>query len=304
MANSPIITSLTDYVVANRMPVISVATLGSKSARVMEHMAGVKGSEAINVISSEVAFGNGDACGWNEAGASTLSQRVLHTGAVKINMAFCDKVLRKKWAGQELEIKAGLEKLPFAEKFYASIVDGVQSALETAIWQGDTTSSTNNLKYFDGLLKIIAADVTNTETIAAGSTYIKAVQQTLLAIPTKALKEDTVIFCAPEFLRNYEQALVSANLYHFEPGKDVDDITIPGSNVKLVAVEGLAGQKHLVAGRLSNFVYGFDIEDASEYLNAWYSQDNQEFRVNMWFNAGVQIAFPDEIVYATYTTLA
>lgn len=305
MANSPIVSSLPAYVNQNRELIRSTSIIGSRTAQLFTRQSGVKGSAAINLLSTSIVFGNGAACGWNEAGSQTLTQRVIVTGQVKVNMAYCEKTLIGKWAEKEVEIKADPKSLPFEEEFMAGVVEGVQDALEIALWQGDTTSANDNLKRFDGMIKILANDASVlTETIVANTSYINAVKQVLMAMPAKTLKEDAVIFCAPEFLRNYEQALVSANLYHFEPGKDFEDITIPGSNVKLVAVGGLVGIKKLIAGRLSNFFYGYDIEDSVEAYDLWYSKDNREFRLAIEFNAGVQVAFPAEVVVGTYTTLS
>ena len=38
------------------------------------------------------------------------------------------------------------------------------------------------------------------------------------------------------------------------------------------------------------------MEGDDEKFDLWYSKDNQEFRLAINFNAGVQVAFPDEIV--------
>ena len=305
MANSPIVSSLPAYVNQNRELIRSTSIIGGRTAQLFTKQSGVKGSAAINILNTSIAFGNGAACGWSEAGSQTLTQRTIVTGQVKVNMAYCEKSLIGKWAEKEVEIKADPKALPFEEEFMGGVVEGVQDALEKALWQGDTTSADDNLKRFDGMLKILGAESSVlAETIEASTTYINAVKQVLMAMPAKTLKDDAVIFCAPEFLRNYEQALVAANLYHFEPGKDFEDITIPGSNVKLVAVAGLVGVKKLVAGRLSNFFYGYDIEDSVESYDLWFSKDNREFRLAIEFNAGVQVAFPAEVVLGTYTTLA
>ena len=305
MATSPIVTGLTGYVEQNRDLIRSTSIIGSRTAQLFTKQSGVKGSAAINILSTAISFGNGAECGWNEAGSQTLSQRVIVTGQVKVNMAYCEKKLIGTWAEKQVEIKADPKALPFEEDFMNEVVEGIQDALEKALWQGDTTSSDVNLKRFDGMLKVLAnAEGVLAETIASNTSYINAVKQVLMAMPAKTLKDDAVIFCAPEFLRNYEQALVAANLYHFVPCKDYEDITIPGSNVKLVSVAGLVGIKKLVAGRLSNFFYGYDIEDAPESFDLWYSKDNREFRLAVEFNAGVQVAFPAEVVVGTYTTLS
>lgn len=304
MANSPIVTGLPDYVDQNRPLIRTTSIIGGKSAQLFTRQSGVKGSAAINIVNTSIVFGNGAACGWNEAGSQTLSQRVINTGAVKVNMAFCEKALIGKWAEKEVEIKADPKALPFEDEFMGGVVEGIQDALEMAIWQGDTASENENLKRFDGMVKILGAEAdVKAETIAASTTYLNAVKQVLLAMPAKTIKEDAVIFCSPEFLRGYEQALVTSNLYHFEPGRDYEEITIPGSNVKLVAVAGLTGVSKLIAGRLSNFYYGYDIDEAPSAYDLWYSKDDREFRLAVEFNAGVQVAFPDEVVVGTYTTL-
>ena len=302
MATSPIVTGLTGYVEQNRDLIRSTSIIGSRTAQLFTKQSGVKGSAAINILSTAISFGNGAECGWNEAGSQTLSQRVIVTGQVKVNMAYCEKKLIGTWAEKQVEIKADPKALPFEEDFMNGVVEGIQDALEKALWQGDTTSSDVNLKRFDGMLKVLTnAEGVLAETIASNTSYINAVKQVLMAMPAKTLKDDAVIFCAPEFLRNYEQALVAANLYHFVPGKDYEDITIPGSNVKLVSVAGLVGIKKLVAGRLSNFFYGYDIEDAPESFDLWYSKDNREFRLAVEFNAGVQVAFPELAVIGTFS---
>ena len=299
------VSALPAYVEQNRLPLIREAVMGAKTTRLFNLQTGIKKDAVLNILKTDIEFGNGAACGWDEAGASALSQRTIETGLIKINKAFCDKVLLGTWAEHDVRIAAGQKKLPFEEDFIAGVTDKVKEALEVALWQGDTTSLTPNLKYFDGMLKILANDPDVIPvTITAGSTRVAAVQAVLSSIPVKALKRDTIIACGYDFLMDYTQELVNLNLYHFNPGDSIEEIVIPGSFVKLVAFYGLNGQGYLVAGRLENMYYGTDLQNDEERFEFWYSKDNREFRLAIWFNAGVQVAFPDEIVLAAYTTLA
>lgn len=300
MANSPVVTSLPAYVDQNRDLLVSTSILGSKSAKMFTLQSGIKSSAALNILTTDIAFGDGASCGWDEAGTQTLSQRTLVTGQIKINMAYCDKKLLGKWAEHEVRIAAGQKDLPFEEDFTNEVVIATQEALEKAIWQGDTASADVNLKRFDGMLKILgAANGVITEAIAQGTTAMAAVKQVVLAIPAKAIKDDTVVFCSPEFALQYSQEMVAANLYHYDAGKALEDFVIPATNIRLVPVGGLAGTKKLVAGRLSNFFFGCDLADDAEKFELWYSQDNREFRLAIEFNAGVQVAFPAEVVLGT-----
>lgn len=304
MANSPVVSSLPAYVEQRRLPLISKAVLGAKTARLFTIQSGIKGAAKLNLINSDIVLQSGAACGWNEAGTSTLSQRELNTALLKINMAYCDKKLIRTWAEYGVRIAAGQKELPFEEEFVNDVVKNVGIAVDKLMWQGDTTSLDTLLKLYDGLLKILANDASVIDvTVTSGKSYFDAVKETLLAIPAEALGEDTVIMCAPEFLRSYHQDLVAMNLYHYESGRDLDEIRIPGSFVRLVAVPGLTGAKYLVAGRLSNFFYGCDMQGDEEVFEFDYAKEAKEFRLDIEFNAGVQVAFPDQVVLGAYTTL-
>ena len=52
----------------------------------------------------------------------------------------------------------------------------------------------------------------------------------------------------------------------------------------------------MVAGSLRNMFYGFDEQGADNDFKFWYSADNDDYRLRIVFNAGVQVAYPDEIV--------
>ena len=74
------------------------------------------------------------------------------------------------------------------------------------------------------------------------------------------------------------------------------EMNIPGTSVKMIGVNGLNGTKKVYAGQLSNFYFGTDMLGDEEKFEFWYSQDNREFRLAVEFNAGVQVAYPNEIV--------
>lgn len=296
MANSPVMTSLTAYVEQRRLPLIKEAVLKAKSASLFNLQTDIKTSAALNLLSTDVEFGDGLTCGWDEAGTQTLSQRVLTTGNIKINMAYCDKAMLKYWTQYQVRVAAGQKTLPFEEDFISGVVENVKAAIETAIWQGDTTSQTNNLKYFDGLLKILKnADGTVDVTITGTSAYddIMAVYN---AIPEKVLDGASILVGADTF-RKFVQELVAKNYFHYSGENLNGEIMLPGSQVKVIAVNGLNGTDKIVAGQLDkNFFYGCDMMNDEEKFEMWYSQDFREFRLAIEFNAGVQVAFPDEVV--------
>lgn len=295
MAN-PVMTSLTSYVEQRRLPLIKEAVLKAKSASLFNLQTDIKTSAALNLLSTAIQFGDGLACGWDEAGTQTLSQRILATGNIKINMAYCDKEMLKYWTQYQVRVAAGQKTLPFEEDFVNAVVENVKAAIETAIWQGDTASETNNLKYFDGLLKILKDAAGTVDVTITGTSAYDDIMAVYNAIPEKVLDGASILVGSDTF-RKFIQELVAKNYYHYSGENLNGEIMLPGSQVKVIAVNGLNGTDKIVAGQLDkNFFYGCDMMNDEEKFELWYSQDFREFRLAIEFNAGVQVAFPDEVV--------
>jgi hypothetical protein len=292
---SVILTGLPAYVEERRLPLIKEAVLKAKTASLFNLQSDIKTSAALNLLQTDVEFGDGLACGWEDKGTSTLSQRILTTGHIKVNRGFCEKDFLKYWTGYQVRVAAGQQNLPFEEYFVSAIVENVKAAIEKAIWQGDTASSDNKLKWFDGMLKILGAAEGVVSATTAASAY-DAIKNVYLAIPEKVL-DKAVIFVGADTFRTYMQEMVEKNYYHYAAdGMPVEEFILPGSNTRVIAVNGLNGTGKIVAGSLDNMFYGCDMMGDEEKFEMWYSQDFREYRLAISFNAGVQVAFPDEIV--------
>ena len=290
-----ILTGLPSYVEERRLPLIKEAVLKAKTASLFNLQSDIKTAAALNLLQTDVEFGDGLACGWEDKGTSTLSQRILTTGHIKVNRGFCEKDFLKYWTGYQVRVAAGQQTLPFEEYFVSAIVDNVKAAIEKAIWQGDTASSDNKLKWFDGMLKILGAADGVVSATTAASAY-DAIKNVYLAIPEKVL-DKAVIFVGADTFRTYMQEMVEKNYYHYAAdGMPVEEFILPGSNTRVIAVNGLNGTGKIVAGALDNMFYGCDMMGDEEKFELWYSQDFREYRLAIEFNAGVQVAFPDEIV--------
>ena len=293
------LTGLTQYVDQERLPLIRKAVVGNRSAQEFYLMTGVKGSTALNLLDTEVVFGDGSTCGWTDAGSSKLSQRVLVPGAVKVNMSFCDKALLKYWMNYDVRVAAGQKNLPFEEDFVNGVIDGVKAKLEKLMWQGSTPSDA-----FDGIIKIAeAATLAATVTYTTGATVSSIVKDVYDKIPTAAYsKGEVVMYMGSDMYRKYIQELIAnGNLVITNAMNDVpmpDSILIPGTNVRVIGVAGLDTVGKVFASYKDNFVFGTDMAGDDEKFELWYSQDNREFRLAIEFTAGVQIAYPDLLVEA------
>lgn len=119
------------------------------------------------------------------------------------------------------------------------------------------------------------------------------------AIPAGSL-ETSKIFVGMDTYRDLVMELTAKNLFHYAEKVDSTyEFILPGTTTLVVGVSGLNGTKKVVALNAEHAIYGVDMESDSEEFDLWYSKDNQEFRLAVKFNVGVQVAFPDEVVIAT-----
>ena len=289
------VTALNNYVEEKRLPLIAKSFLRGKTIDLIQIETGVLQDTALNLVSASVTFGDGASCGWDATEGVALSQRLLKPTFLKVNQVFCDKDLLKKWASYEVKLAAGREQLPFEEKFMEEIANAINESIEKLVWQGDS-SHTNEP---DGFLKILGAGGLGvvSATWTAGTTAYNKIKAVYNKIPANIIdKEDTVIFVGEETYREFIQDLVAANLYHFSPDYKAGEYMVPGTSIRVIAVNGLNGTDKIVAGRLSNFFYGVGAEDDKDTFDFWYSKDNREFRLAAYFAIAVQIAYPNEIV--------
>jgi hypothetical protein len=286
------VSALGNYVEEKRLPLIAKSFLTGKTIDLVQLETGVKQDTALNLLTAEVEFGDGASCGWDPTDGVALSQRLLKPVFLKINQAFCDKNLLKKWASYEVNLAAGRETLPFAERFMDEIAKGIQAKIEYLIWNGDSLNPNEP----DGYLKLLLGGGATSITVT-GMTNYNAIKAVYNAIPTEIIdKEDTVIFVSEQRYRGFIQELVAANLFHFAPDYKDGEYKLPGTSIRVIAVNGLNNKNQIVAGRLSNFFYGVGAEDDKDTFDFWYSKDNREFRLAVYFAIAAQVAFPDEVI--------
>ena len=98
--------------------------------------------------------------------------------------------------------------------------------------------------------------------------------------------------------RTYVMELTEKNLFHYNPVVDeANELVMPGTTTKVIGVPGLNGTKRIFATDLTrNVFYGTDMENDQEkfVFNQDEKQGNHYLIIN--FNAGVQVAFPDQVV--------
>ena len=289
MTNNPIVTAITNYVEEHRSELLSKAMLDGKSRRAFNLMTDVKGPTTLNIMDTNVVFGELQ-CGWAESGSTEFSQRKLIPKNLSVNMAFCDKKLLGTYAQYEVKVAAGMEELPFEEKWVGQILDSVNEKVEHMLYYGSGSGAE-----FKGIIPILAAETGCTKVNVSGSTAYAFIKDVAKAIPVKV--KNPVILVSTPLYREFMQDLVGANLFHYDPANGENEYRLPGTDIRVIAVNGLIDDDtYAIAADMNNLFYGVSADEDQDTFDLWYSKDNREFRLAINFIAGTQVAFPDEVV--------
>lgn len=308
--------SLGAYTRQSLKPLLTSAVIGAKTQQMIVKdgilLTKVKSAESIPLMETDAIFQT-DSCSFDPSGTTTFTQRTVTVGKIKVEEKLCPKDLETKFLQEALRAGSTYEDFgnnDFEKAYLERKNEIISKQLEVALWQGDTSSSDENLKKFDGLIKLIDAgspidaNVSGytgiaTVTTLTASNAIAVVKGVKNAIPA-ALKgrKDVVIFCGYDFYDMYVDAGVTANLFHydFKDNSNYGGLTVPGTGIRLEAVHGLDGTGDLYAFRMANVAMGVDLEDEEMSYKMWYSQDNNDVRYRVAFKMGVNVAFTNECV--------
>ena len=291
-----IVTSLPAYVEENRDLLLkNFGLVGGSIRNRIGIQTGVKLKEHLNYLEVAPTLQDGSVCELEPAGDVTLTNREIETAWIEVLIAICPKKLIGKWAEYLVRANANAESLPFEQYIIDGFIAEVNRKIDTLIFQGDKTLTTNpNLKWIDGFIKVFQAD--GTEITATAATLMGKLQELYAGMDDYTLNRGAEIYVSPANYRTFLQELVSANLFHYpsaESGTFPKEFFLPGTDVKVVLTEGLAGVNNVaLATYPDNMVYGCDMENDQEDVAVKYDPIKELFYVKALWNSGVQVAFP------------
>ncbi|TWF38853.1 hypothetical protein FHW36_10676 [Chitinophaga polysaccharea] len=310
------VSTLANYTKENEALLVTSSVFGAKTQQKISAqgnvLTGVKSSEQINRIDTDAVFQSGAACGFTASGTTAITQRAVVVGKIKVQEALCPKTLESKYTQKALQVGSKNESIPFEQDYTDKKSARIAAQNEVAIWQGDTASADGNLNKFDGLIKLIDAAtneiLSNTAALTNGgpiavatgvtqANIIDIVDGVFKALPVALLdKPDTEIVLGWDLFRLYVLALREKNLYHYSADNTDGELTIPGTNIKLVALNGLNGTNRVFGFRWSNIFLGTDMLNEEEKFEIFFAKEAQEVRFDTQWKLGVNVAFPDEVV--------
>lgn len=308
------VSTLSNYTKENEAQLVTSSVLGAKTAALIKSagnvMVGVKSAETINIMDTDAFFQAGGTCGWNASGTTSFTQRTVTVGKIKVQEALCPKALEAKYLQKALPTGSQYDSIPFEQDYSDKKAKTIASQLETSLWQGDTASANGNLNKFDGFIKLIGAASGVVDANVSGfisgaplssitaANVISLFDGVYKAIPAKVVAaDDMVIVCGQDTFRTYTIALKNANMFQYSIDVKADaEFVLPGTSIKVVALQGLNGTNDVYAMRLSNLFLGTDLLNEEEKFEIFFAKEADEVRFAAEFKMGVNVAFPDEIV--------
>jgi hypothetical protein len=294
---------LTSYTDQERLPLITKAVFSARSAALFTKQVGIKFAAALNLMDTDAVLQGGDTCGYTSSGTTAFTQRNITVGRMKVQETLCPRSLEQYWMQTQLTAGSTYDGVPFEQAFSEQKALRIAEALENAIWQGNA--------YFSGINQLLnaASGSTisgNTGAVSASvgittSNVISIFDGIYNQIPQAILtRNDLVIFCGWNNFRTLIGAFKASTGVMYNQvdlaGLADGDIIYPGTNVRVVAVPGLTNTNRIVCTYLGNLFYGTDLLSDEEQFSIWFSKDNDEVRFQAAFKAGVQFAYPDQIV--------
>jgi len=303
---------LSTYTQQQTLPLITKSLFDARTVSLITKQVGVKYVSALNLMDTTTAFTYGNTCGFNGSGNTTdFTQRTITAVHTKVHEAICPKTLEQYWMQTQLQAGSMPNTIPFEQAYAEQKVRSIQKALETAVWQGTGAGSPASITGFASIFA--TASVTDLND-AAYNWATDLTFATLQSTPANAIKllntfetylpadikgyDDVVIFCGIDVFTAVKQGLVAENYFNISYLNGVEnyELTLPGSNIKLIGVNGLNGTYDLYAGRLAHFVSGTDLLNEEEKFEIFYAKEADQVRFVSEFKMGVNIAFPDEVV--------
>lgn len=310
------VSGLTNYTKEESLTLLTKAMFTSKTASLLsaagQVLPGIKSAEILPLLSSDVFF-QADSCSYQSSGTTTISQRTLTVGKVKVQETLCPKDLETKYTQKALNAGEAIDMGVFTDQIGNEKAGDIAEAIETAIWQGDLASANPNLNKWDGFLTILTAlgfggagdpikgNVGNAYASITASNIDDILGTIYGVIPAALLdKPDLFIGMGTDTFRLYRQWLVGANLFHYSPAEIQSmEIVDPITGIKIYGLNGMNGTNKIVAGLWSNFFLGTDMMNEEENFEFIFNPFERRVQFHAAFKYGTQIAFPEQVVYFT-----
>lgn len=296
---------------------LSKALIGATTPKYVNVRLGIKGTQALNLLNSNIVFQAGE-CGWDPptGTTTTFTQRNITTCAEKYNEALCYQDLFDTYQSMLMKPGQTQESVPFEQQIADLKVKQIQQRIESKLWKATTGGG----DCFNGFASLIVTGTTGVgnssgTTFSSSAAYgtagnpITEVDKLINVLSDDAMSRDDLrVFMSYANFRLYVQALTRANFFtNYIGSSEITgnmEAVHPNTNVKVIPTIGLNGSNQVTIGPAEYMVVGFDLLSDHEKLVIWYSKDYDELRLRANYNYGAQIALFGSTVYFATNNLA
>lgn len=266
----------------------------------------VKFKEVLKRVSLSGAIANAS-CDFTDAGAVTLTERIIEPKELQVNLELCKTPFQSDWEAISMGYSAH-DNMPstFADYFIGLMAGEIAQQTEQDIWSGTAGAGT-----FDGFATLLTAatlpagqDITGVAVTAAN--VIDELGKVADAVPSSLYgNEDLFIYVSQNVWRAYKRALGGFQA----DGKGGNGSMAMGTNqdidiqyfdgIKVVVANGLADDT-MVSTLKSNLYFGTGLlNDANEIkvLDMADLDGSKNVRFIARYTAGVQIAVLEDVVF-------
>ena len=290
---NPIFSGVTTYVDENRDLIYGKIMLDIPFIKEFTLQPNAKGGQiALPILNTSVLLQNGAQCGVS-GGTADITQRTMYVANLQTSTPYCENVMLPYFTGIKCKVGETADESAYAEAFMNAEVTKINKALETMIWQGQSGSTS-----CDGIYTIAATDGEEV-TVATGSTVYEREEAVRLAAAAAGVEDYVIALGADEFYALAAE-INAKNLYHVAVETRIDGVlefVLPLTNTRVWGVRGLNGSKAILAFDPQNIHYGFDEEVGVQSVKWAVDEVNDIAYLKTKFNAGIQIAFPNEVYY-------
>jgi len=286
---SLVVTGLTAYAKQEGFPLIVSAVTRGNTANYANIVSGLKGTGLVPFLSSSVTLAAGGSCSFTNNGTSTFSEVEIAVKPVEFMEAVCVGALEGKAMMYEVQ---GYDELPYASQFLQDKADQISKKLDQLYWLGATGSG----DVFNGFVaQATAASLLTTITGSTSNVYDAidlAIDTAVAADSTFETSDSVAIFLNYAKFRALQKELVVKNYFHYNPAnlEANMEITFPGTKIKVIPTEGLAGHSFLYLADTAHLHIGTNLASEAEGLNVYHDQITNNLYLRAAFYAGTGVS--------------
>jgi len=299
------VAGLQPYVDEQREDLIHRSVTEAQTLQYIAIQQGIKGSEELKLLNDSIVYQTGD-CSMSPSGDTIFTDRAIAVETIGYLKRFCQKDLAGFWTQLALRPGAMAEDktLPFEQILINYLLELHAFELEKLIWQGNKASGVGNLAFMNGFNQFLTVANGCVDLNTSGATSIDATNafdifyEAFTNTPSNIAEgQDFICFTGRENFNFLLKNLVDLNLYNYNPTQiaTLSELLLPGTNMRVVKVNGLNGTTKIYTGRASHFFFGTDLSSDFESYDLWYSFDDDVIYLRSKFRAGVQVPFLNQV---------